>query len=182
MLQPFQKLLRCPPSLEHRSGVLLAASGPFIHSFSVQNGSFLATWPTHDIEGKPLDLGDCAANAQDFGSIDHERSCKRRRLSLSREASSSTSAEILVEDQSETGPNLVVQISNPDISEMICTSNGEYVIAATGEDKAIRVLRLRKDGSLIEISERHDLHLPLLLSFLLIKGIGSCQRGLVHYV
>ncbi|KAL8796671.1 MAG: hypothetical protein Q9195_001061 [Heterodermia aff. obscurata] len=37
---------------------------------------------------------------------------------------------------------------------MICTSSGEYVVAVTGEDKAIRVFELRRDGSLMQISER----------------------------
>ena len=154
MLQPFRSLLCCPPS-KNRPKILLAASGPIIYTFNCQNGLLLSTWPSEEFKGKPRDLEERTASPENSDLGDAERSAKRRKTSLSREASSSASAEILVEAVNGRQSDTAMEVSNSDVSKMICTSNGEYVVAVTGEDKAIRVLHLLSDGGLVQISERH---------------------------
>ena len=155
MKQVFQCLLRCRSSTHSRPSVLLAASGPLIHSFNIKDGSYLSTWPTYDAEGKPLTLEGSAACTGDFETEDADRPLKRRKTSLSREVSSSASAEILVENPDETEASKELHVSNSDVTKIISTSNNEYVIAVTGEDKTIRLFQLLELGSLRQISERH---------------------------
>ena len=155
-MQPFQCLLYCPSASARRPSVLLAASGPFIYSFGVQDGLLLSVWPTHDLDGMPVALDESRACAGELGVTDAERAAKRRRVSLSREVSSSTSAEIVVENSQLTKSSRELQVSNSEVNKMICTSSGEYVVAVTGEDKSIRVFELQMDGSLMQSTERHD--------------------------
>ena len=138
--------------------MLLAASGPLIFSFGTQDGLLLSIWPTHDLEGTPVVLDESLACADEPGVADAERSAKRRRVALSREVSSSTSAEIVVENPGVTRSSRELQVSNSEVNKMICTSSGEYVVAVTGEDKTIRVFELQGDGSLMQTSERHALN------------------------
>ena len=98
------------------------------------------------------------------GSTEMEPPPKRRRTSLSRAVSSSTSTEILVESQVETDANKATQVSNADVTKLICTSNGSHVIAVTGEHKAIRVFQLGEDGILTQINERHGLYMAEVFS------------------
>ena len=156
-MQPFQCLLYCPSISARRSSVLLAASGPFIYSFAIPDGLLLSIWPTHDLEGIPVAIDESLARADEPGVTDSERSAKRRRVSLSREVSSSTSAEIVVENSPVIKSSGELQVSNSEVNQMMCTSSGEHVVAFTGEDKTIRVFELRMDGSLMQTSERHAL-------------------------
>lgn len=161
MLQPFQCLLYCPSASARKPSVLLAASGPLLYSFGIQDGLLLSIWPTHDLEGTPVALDESLACAGRPEFTDAERSAKRRRVSLSREVSSSTSAEIVLETPNATKPSKELQVSNSEINKLIRTSSGEYVVAVTGEDKTIRVFELQRDGSLMQISERHALKFRL---------------------
>lgn len=155
MKQVFQCLLYCPSSMHSRPSVLLAASGPLIHSFNIKDGSYLSTWPTRNAEGKPLTLEGSAACIRDFKTEDADRPVKRRKPSLSRAVSSTTSAEILVDKPDETEASKELHVPNSEVIKIISTSNNEYVIAVTGEDKTIRLFQLLEDGSLGQISERH---------------------------
>ena len=168
-MYPFQSLVCCPNTSKIRSSVLLAASGPHIYSFDAQDGSFLSSWPGQALERKAVALaevpvGEDKTTTKDCGSTESEPPSKRRRISLSRAVSSSTSTEILVESRVETDSNKATQISNADVSKLIYTSNGSHVIAVTGEDKAIRVFKLGEDGSLTQISERHGLDMAKVFS------------------
>ena len=168
-MQTFQSLLCCENTSTIRSSVLLAASGPHIYSFDAQDGTYLASWPSQALERKATALAEVPRagdqkSTKGCGSTEVERPPKRRRTSLSRAVSSSTSAEIVVESEVETGSNEATQVSDADVSKLICTSNGRHVIAVTGEDKAVRVFQLWEDGSLTQISERHGLYIAKIFS------------------
>lgn len=150
----FQCLLHCAGAEYSRPNILLAASGPLIHSFNVDSVKPVYTWPTRDLEGNRITTATSTGCTKDSTDEDAERPAKRRRTSLSREVSSSTSAEILVENLDETEPLNELQVSSSDVTKMICTSSGEYAIVVTGEDKTVRVFQVQEDGSLIQISER----------------------------
>ena len=149
MLQPFQCLLYCPKSGTQQPDILLAASGHSIFSFDVQSGSLLSTWPSPP--KRSLEIGDP-------GNRDAERQSKRQKASISREASHSDSADIVVENDLDIDSSANKNGgSTGNIAKLICTSDSKHVVAVTAEDKSIRVFEQAADGSLTQISVRYDL-------------------------
>lgn len=150
----------CSQHGQGEAGILVGASGPFLHTFNVRDGTFLSTWPVNnDIE--TFDKGGAVANRESEAPTapvsaqgSAERPQKRRRLSPSRDDSGS-SAEIVVDDGQEVVLDIQVkQISIPPFIKLAGTSTGQYVVAVTGEDKCIRVFTLSGNGVLTQLSER----------------------------
>lgn len=138
----------------------MAASGPYIHTFSAHHGSRISTWPTM----RASEQVDDGAMKQPSFSTGHsvsetddaafERPQKRRRLSSTREDSGS-SAEIVVQSESrDVGGLESKQSSSPRIVSLACTSTGQYIVAVTGEDKCIRVFELTAGGTIKQLSKR----------------------------
>ena len=160
MLHPFQCLAYCFRPDAASNEILVAASGAYIHTFNVKKGNRLSTWPgtreDHTFlptntdqkpEGKPS-----LASGDDNDSS--TRPLKRRKLSSAREDSGS-SAEIVVEHESQNAESSSsAQPLNAPIIKLLSDNSGQYVIAVTGEDKAIRVFELSTDGVLNPFSER----------------------------
>lgn len=160
MLHPFQCLCYCQQATQ-QSGILVGASGCYIHTFSAQSGRYLSTWPcsgkyaqSRSIDQKhqtDSEIFDLKATPED----DSERPPKRQKWSLARDESVSSSAEIVVAEDSDDG-----EWSSPEqplrtpIIKLAGTSNGQQVIATTGEDKCIKVFNLAADGTLTQLSER----------------------------
>lgn len=160
MSHPYQCLLYCSQPGDVDADILVAASGPYLHTFSVEGGAFLSTWPLKNTHESSKKDGLVAKEAHeafvalllDQGSA--ERPQKRRRLSPSRDNSGS-SAEIVVDD----GKDVVLDVQakqnlNPSFIKLAGTTTGQYVVAATGEDKCVRVFTLSGNGTLIQLSER----------------------------
>lgn len=150
MLQPFQCLLYCPAAENRTYDILLAAAGSRIFSFDVQFGKCLSGWPSTPgkVQGR---------SADGVESTEHNsgRPAKRQKTTSSHEVSSSDSAEIVVEN----GSNLDIvaeytQEYTSNVVKLARTTDSKYIIAATAEDKCIRVYNLRDDGSLRQLSER----------------------------
>lgn len=163
MLHPYQCLFHCYQPSQNENGILLAASGSFIHTFSAQCGRYLSTWPSLKIaaqtqsveqnDGYELKVPHLTSSPQD----DSKRPIKRPRLSPAREESGSSSAEIVVaEDSGDGDSQSSQQFSNPPIIKLAGTSAGQHVIAVTGEDKCIRVFELAANGILTQLSERQE--------------------------
>ena len=161
MLHPFQCLYYCQQASQSGTGILVGASGRYIHTFSAQNGRYLSTWPSfgkyeqsrsNDESNKiRSEVADRSVTPQD-GS---ERPPKRQKMSLARDESGSSSAEIVVEGDSDDGGwSSPEQSPRTPIIKLTGTSNGQQVVATTGEDKCIRVLNLAADGTLTQLSER----------------------------
>ena len=149
MLQPFQCLLYCPKSGSQQPDILLAASGSSIFSFDVQSGSLLSTWPSPP--KRSLEIGDP-------GNRYAERQSERQEISISREASHSGSADIVVGNDLDIDSNANRNGgSSGNVAKLICTSDSKHVVAVTAEDKSIRVFEQAVDGSPTQISVRYDL-------------------------
>ena len=160
MSHPYQCLTYCSRPGKTLDEILIAASGAYIHTFDVKLGGYLSTWPPNREVGKSiqtrLDREDesrqiLVPEADDDSST---RPLKRRKLSSAREDSGS-SAEIVIEHESQSAESLsTARSSIAPIVTLASDNTGQYVIAVTGEDKAIRVFELSTDGVLSPFSKR----------------------------
>ena len=141
---------------------MIAASGPYIHAFNAVDGKYLSSWPSiqetkasNQVElDRKLSGNESAAPSSSCDIT--ERPQKRRKLSSAREDSGS-SAEIVIENGDVNLDSLRAKQSSDPVSPVIllvCDSTGGYIVAVTGDDKAIRVFELTADGLLSQKSER----------------------------
>lgn len=165
-MHPFQRLLIC--TLDHGSSlrILLAATKSRIFSFSLQDGSLISVWRSTPIQARNgLEHDDqtpgqsqpelSAGNVKDKNVT--ERPTKRQKRAPLDDASESSSAEIVTEDgKPKPSKSIKAQASNPNLINLAGTSDGQYVIAVTDEDKCVRVLRLDVDGKLQQLSKRSE--------------------------
>lgn len=161
MPHPYQCLLYCSRPGQAEAGILVASSGPYIHTFNVHNGAFLSTWPSGQELGKSskddaiAELGSVLSGEMERHQEDSQRPRKRRKLSPPKDDSGS-SAEIVVNGGDAANQNArLKQAISPPVIKLAGASNGHHVVAVTGEDKCIRVLELSEDGCLIQLSERY---------------------------
>ena len=161
MPHPYQCLLYCSRPGKAEAGILVASSGPYIHTFNIHKGTYLSSWPSGQELGKSskddatAELGSGLTGNTETHQEDPQRPRKRRKLSPPRDDSGS-SAEIVVNsgDTDDQNPRLKPAISPP-VIKLAGTSNGHHVVAVTGEDKCIRVFELLEDGCLVQLSERY---------------------------
>lgn len=163
MSHPYQCLLHCHRPSQIEAGIIVAASGSYIRTFSAQSGRYLSTWPSLEITAQTRSAGQNEENEfevphpNSFAQDDAKRPPKRQKLSPAREESGSSSAEIVVAGDSDNGETTSSQqLLNPPIIKLAGTSAGQQVIAVTGEDKCIRVFDLAVNGTLTQLSERQD--------------------------
>ncbi len=160
MSHPYQCLLHCSRPHLLLKNVIVAASGPCLHTFNASDGEHLSTWPPIEKDGitdrtEPSQKID--DNENTVLSTDHDssqRPPKRRKLSSAREDSGS-STEIVVENGNGSfEPPKIKQCPSTAIIKLVCDSTGRHVVAVTGDDKAIRVFGLSAEGHLSQFSER----------------------------
>lgn len=153
MPHPYQCLLYCSRIVQSNCHVLVAACGPYIHTFNAVSGDFLSTWPRLENSAGPIEKSQCVPLKRSASNLERDSSSKqqkRQELSPAREDSDSSAAEILAKDWQNGGK----PPPKPPIIKLAATSNGQYVVAATGEDKCIRVFEVLESGALKQISER----------------------------
>lgn len=148
ILHPFQKLcFVAPPSKAQK--ILLAATGPYICSFDTLTGKLLSRWPDDQDEDDTFD--DPPREGEGLG----ERPAKRPKLSSADNNESDDSIEIVAERaKGARRKPKVVNTKLPNVSHLCATRNGSHIIAATADDKCIRVLRISSRGGLVPLSER----------------------------
>ena len=155
MLPPYQSLLFCCRDHREENGIILGASGSSIFSFSALDGSFLSKWSSvAPKKSAIIPHGEASVKeTKEISNID--RGPKRRKYSTSADGSGSASPEIVV-DSGEQKPSQASSGNDtaPFVLRIIGTSDGDHVVAITGEDKCVRVLKLQADGRLETLSER----------------------------
>ena len=161
MPHPYQCLLYCSRPGQAEAGILVASSGPYIHTFNVHNGTYLSTWPSGQELGKSskddamAELGSGVSGGTQTHQENSQRPRKRQKLSPPRDDSGS-SAEIVVNSGDAEDQNArLKQAIGPPVIKLAGTSDGHHVVAVTGEDKCIKVFELPEDGCLIQLSERY---------------------------
>ena len=151
MITPFQRLLYCSARGARKADFILAASGPTIRSFNIEDGSLVFSWSHLAPSASKKATSKEHANGEDS----NEPPEKRRKLSSDEVESETPSTEIVVEGQSQRRrrPKRKAPLV-PSIISLCSTSDGNHVVAVTGEDKCLRVLELLHDGRLNQLSQR----------------------------
>ena len=161
MSHPYQCLYYCQRASQFETDILVGASGCCIHTFSAKDWRYLSTWPSLEKDAQTQSFSQ--KSDKDLGAFypkssfqdESNRSLKRSKLSLARDESGSSSAEIVVAGNSDNCESLrPQQPSKPPIIKLAGTSNGQQIVAVTGEDKCIRVFNLAADGTLTQLSKR----------------------------
>lgn len=156
---PYQCLRRC-------GSVLVTASASHLDTFNLTNGTKISRWSCPIPDG-PVDLNQTPAPTSDqseTSSIDivlhSEPPSKKRRLSSNTPVISELQTKML-----KQRPNkMKTTLSGRSTTNIVClaaTQDGHHVIAVTGEDKTVRVLRHDGHGVLIQLSERSEIHATL---------------------
>lgn len=159
---PIQKL--CYVSQAGGVDFLLTAVGPHIVSLGLENGGVLSKWPDHTHKTSQTGVGDESGNRDlDDESREDDPPSKRRKLDSTEENteeqdSGESSGSIEFASERTKGQRRkkkkIVVTPLPNVSHLICTIDGRYVIAATAEDKCIRVFEIDSGGRLKPLSER----------------------------
>ena len=139
MKLPFQRLLYVAPK-DATSEFLIAASGASLSVFDAVNGTRLSKWPqwqVNDPEGRPL---------------------KRRKTGEAEEAAVSSAAAQSPTSNVETANETSKSVPNRAsfVTSLVGTSDGQYIVASTAEDKLLYVFKLHRDGMLSQVSKRYD--------------------------
>ncbi len=157
MKHPFQRLLVCSNQIPSPNRCLLAAAGPSIYSFSLEDGRLLSTWSQEHPNKVPDNLnksGGEGAAERDVPSSpkqEHEEAIgQKRKLSQHFHSTEDNATEERPSKSTKTSPTL----SAPDVIRLISTNSGRHVVAVTGHDKCIRVFELQSYGVLKLLSER----------------------------
>jgi tRNA (guanine-N(7)-)-methyltransferase subunit TRM82 len=170
---PIQKL--CYINRSNDIGCLLAAIGPSILSIDLKSGGVISKWPDESTQ-LPTGQNDKASqNGLLHARVEGEdQPNKRRKLSPSHdEGQSSPESSVSIEFVSERSKGQrrkkkkVVETPSPNVSHLTSTTDGRHVIAATAEDKCIRVFELDSEGRLKPLSERQGMLDLLYIEFCL---------------
>ncbi|KAJ5586761.1 tRNA (guanine-N(7)-)-methyltransferase non-catalytic subunit trm82 [Penicillium hispanicum] len=131
--QPFQCLEPVKRQTSGLSDLLVASAGPYIYSYVVADGQRLDRWPQN------VDSSSGPASGTAPTSESEAPPEKRRKLSSETQDQNVTSAK------APTWSN---------ISIVVTSSDGKYVVVMTSEDKSVRVLELSNEGKFTELSSR----------------------------
>ncbi|OJJ47832.1 hypothetical protein ASPZODRAFT_131423 [Penicilliopsis zonata CBS 506.65] len=124
--QPFQGILYVDKKTAGSRRLMVASAGSKLYSYDAASGQRLAVWPA-DSELR---------NEESQPASDPQGPPeKKRKISEAKDVDA-------------------VSVTWSNIPLLISSSNGEYVIALTAEDKCIRVFRVEDDGTLRHLSAR----------------------------
>ncbi|KAG2416959.1 hypothetical protein HFD88_008176 [Aspergillus terreus] len=136
--QPFQAINFVERG--HATNLFVTSAGAKLYSYAAETGERLASWP----QGVDADRTEAAEAEVSPGSQGPPE--KRRKVSQS-------SAQA-VESSKSTTNDSAKKLAWSNIPIVVISSNGEYVVAVTSEDKCIRVFQLSPDGRFKQLSER----------------------------
>ncbi|KAE8376704.1 guanine-N(7)--methyltransferase non-catalytic subunit trm82, partial [Aspergillus bertholletiae] len=143
MAANFQPPFQCIQYLEKWGAepqrLLIASSGGKIYTYSAETGQRLSSWP-QDVDA--CNANNSKATDAETGSEDQAPPEKKRKVSPSEEGATETSKSPV---KAPSWSSIPILVAHP---------SGDYVIALTGEDKCIRVLYLKDDGTFEQLSER----------------------------
>lgn len=135
--------------------ILLAATGPCIKSLSFPDGQQLSTWPQDDHE-ESSNEDDGQEPPGKRQKLDHsEHADLKRQESEASEASIEIVAEGQKRQKGERRRPKIPDLTLPNVSHLIATSDGKHAIAITAEDKAVRVYNISQRGRLRQKSSRY---------------------------
>lgn len=135
----FQHPFQCIHVAERQQSLLIASAGPRIYSYTVGTGKRLDVWP------RSVGPKSTSAEPSSESSAPPE---KKRKVSPSENEALKTP-----KPSGERVENQVL-VTWSTIPLLAVSSNAEYVVALTGEDKTIRVLKVEENSTLCQLSAR----------------------------
>lgn len=145
---PFQ-CLRYVKSSVGASDILVASAGPQLYTYNATTGERIYAWPSTNLDSTKNPTSEAAEHSSEQGPPE-------KRVKLSTEETSDANADQVNQEsqkqQSKSTSNSKLPWS--EIPILTATSDGKYVIAATLEDKTVRVFELGQDGRLQELKPR----------------------------
>ncbi|KAJ5278744.1 hypothetical protein N7478_004116 [Penicillium angulare] len=136
---PFQRLQYASRQAQGSSDVLIGTAGRYIYSYNATDGQRMDVWP-QDVESTTEPASGASATTEDQTPPEKKRKISTEPEPQERKPSSAKRAPAWT-----TVPLVTV------------SSDGKYIIAVTGEDKAVRVFELSDDGKLKELSSRQTI-------------------------
>jgi tRNA (guanine-N(7)-)-methyltransferase subunit TRM82 len=133
---PFQCIQFVEKKREGSQKLLIASAGASLYCYAAETGQRLSSWP------QDVDASNANNSGAETGSEDQGPPEKKRKVS--------PSAEELAKDSKAAVKAPTWSI----IPILVASSNGDYLIALTAEDKCIRVFQLKDDGTFEQLSER----------------------------
>ncbi|KAL2834058.1 hypothetical protein BJY01DRAFT_224607 [Aspergillus pseudoustus] len=150
MAQNFQYPFQGLQFVKRRAGssrdVLVASAGAKLYSYAAESGQRLSVWPQDGAD---------SSTTNEAGSSPGTEGPPEKKRKV---------------DPSEKKENAAPEKKKPSawshIPILSSTSDGEYVVALTGEDKSIRVFQIEEDGSFLELSARPMPKRPCSITFM----------------
>lgn len=138
MAESFQHPLQCMQFVKKKNGdsrnVLVASAGAKLFSYAAGSGQRLSVWPQDGVDNP---------NADSAGSNPEIEGPPEKKRKVDPSAEHKAGVESTKKPAAWTNIPIVTS-----------TSNGEYLVALTGEDKCVRVFQIEEDGSFLQLSER----------------------------
>ena len=131
---PFQCILYIERRLTGSHNLFIAAAGPKLYTYAANSGQRLSIWPQDKKEN--------VYTGQGLPS--HPE--KKRKISPTEDGKDTTTT--LESDDAQ------FEITWSNIPILKSTTNGNYLVLVTGEDKCIRVLEIGEHGILQQLSSR----------------------------
>ena len=141
--------------------MLIAASGPQLDSFSLEDGALLSSWrcpfstgqehrdAREDVAVAPTDFTQNSGSSVEIVP-NAAPPAKKRKLSNGEEVVADSNGQ----SKKKVSNRPPVKKSAPCVISLAATSTGSYIVAVTGEDKTVRVFKHKGDGKLDQLSER----------------------------
>lgn len=138
---PFQCLRYVKRGGEGQNDLLVATAGRNLYSYTAASGQRLDVWP------QDVDRRTESASRDDSTADGEAPPGKKRKLSPAAE----------MQSDEKSGQKKSSGIKPPawsTIPILVVSHDSKYIVAATGEDKCIRVFTLAEDGKFQELSSR----------------------------
>ncbi|KZF25937.1 hypothetical protein L228DRAFT_257451 [Xylona heveae TC161] len=151
MRHPLQCIQLCHQRSDTGGSLLLAAAGPRIYLYNVDDGALLCSWPeiSPSTDGKNAEFSPEAALEQ--GAKREAPESEEGPPGKRRKVSSSADAKVEDADRKAKSPPAT---ELPAVSIVSQSPDGKYVVVVTSEDKAIRVFELLDGSTLNALSTR----------------------------
>ena len=157
----FQHPFQCMHLAGRQQNLLIASAGPRIYSYAVGTGRRLDVWPRSVCPKATV----VEANSERQAPPEK----KRKDSPPEKEASE-------VPKTAREGAENLTSITWSAIPLLTVSSNGEYVVALTDEDKTIRVLKVEENGTFRQLSARSVIQCPFQIEVLMLCA-DACQNG-----
>lgn len=153
-------------SLHVQGGILFAARGGKIHSFSLLDGAYISTWKHPDVEKVANADKAVAQDEAEPAVADIEPPAKRQRLAEAEGESTPAQVDTLASKQNgkkgkrkgKKSQDEKTQISSvpdrPVVTHLTSTVDGGHLLAISGHDKNIWVFEHDGQGHLTQLSQR----------------------------